>query len=184
MRTYLAARIIPEPNSGCWLWTGALQSAGYGHFKNGDHYKLAHRASYEEHRGAIPFGMVLDHLCRTPSCCNPDHLEAVTQAENLRRYTRTITKCRHGHELTPENIYRRPDKGTRGCRTCRRLAVSAHWQIQKAINAEKRRLQTRPPKILSEAHKTAIGAANKKRWAARKTERLALTHRNERGQFA
>ena len=46
---------------------------------------VAHRAIYEWKRGPIPDGMKLDHLCRNPSCVNPDHLEIVTQCENVRR---------------------------------------------------------------------------------------------------
>jgi len=45
----------------------------------------AHRAFYERYRGPIPDGLHLDHLCRNPPCVNPDHLEPVSNAENLRR---------------------------------------------------------------------------------------------------
>lgn len=56
----------------CLLWTGSLNNKGYG--KIGDRY--AHRVTYELARGPIPAGLELDHLCRTPACVNPDHLEA------------------------------------------------------------------------------------------------------------
>jgi hypothetical protein len=36
-------------------------------------------------KGDVPEDLVIDHKCRTPSCVNPDHLEPVTQGENLRR---------------------------------------------------------------------------------------------------
>ena len=73
--------VSPEPNSGCWLWTGA-DTRGYGALgKNG----LAHRVSFEMHVGPILPGLTLDHLCRTPACVNPAHLEPVTLAENVRR---------------------------------------------------------------------------------------------------
>ncbi len=75
-----ADKIMPEPNSGCWFWLGAL-SRGYGSLKNA----RAHRVAYEMTIGPIPEGLVIDHLCRVTSCVNPDHLEAVTQAENVRR---------------------------------------------------------------------------------------------------
>jgi hypothetical protein len=45
----------------------------------------AHRFAYLEFVGPIPDGLVLDHLCRNKKCVNPDHLEPVTNAENLRR---------------------------------------------------------------------------------------------------
>jgi hypothetical protein len=45
----------------------------------------AHRYFYEQHRGPIPDGLVIDHLCRVPACVNPEHLEATNQFENVRR---------------------------------------------------------------------------------------------------
>lgn len=72
--------------TGCWNWTGPLDRGGYGqlpHRVDGTH--RAHRAFYAERYGAIPAGLVIDHLCRNPRCVNPDHLEAVTNTENTRR---------------------------------------------------------------------------------------------------
>jgi hypothetical protein len=109
----------------CWIWNGAT-SAGYGHFHFGDTHVLAHRWSYEQAIGTIPNGLQLDHLCRTPACVNPDHLEPVTLAENVLRGISLSAKnarkthCKHGHELTPENTYVRPS-GFRNCRACRTL---------------------------------------------------------------
>lgn len=72
-------------NNGCWIYTERKDTLGYGvfYFKHVG-YK-AHRISYELVKGPIPKGLVIDHLCRIRSCINPDHLEAVTQAENVRR---------------------------------------------------------------------------------------------------
>ena len=78
-------RLIPEPNSGCWIWLGGISERGYGRvWWRGKHYP-AHRASYEASRGPIAAGMVIDHLCRVPGCVNPDHLDAVTQRTNILR---------------------------------------------------------------------------------------------------
>lgn len=66
----------------CWIWQLGKDSLGYGRGKNN---KLAHRNSYEQAHGPISSGLHLDHLCRTPSCVNPDHLEPVTNAVNTRR---------------------------------------------------------------------------------------------------
>ena len=68
--------------SGCWEWTGAVSSAGYGRLGASDY---AHRASHEEFVGPIPDGHEVDHLCRNRICINPAHLEAVTKRENLLR---------------------------------------------------------------------------------------------------
>jgi hypothetical protein len=49
--------------------------------------KRLHRHVYLELVGDIPEGMEIDHLCRFRPCVNPDHLEVVTRAENVRRAT-------------------------------------------------------------------------------------------------
>jgi hypothetical protein len=67
----------------CWLWTGAMLN-GYGKFWAGKTV-FAHRWSYERFIGPIPKGLHLDHLCRVPACVRPDHLEAVTNRENVLR---------------------------------------------------------------------------------------------------
>lgn len=128
----IATWATPEPNSGCWLWEGVQHRQGYGRVGFGGRLVLAHRLSYESHRGPVPEGLVLDHLCRNPACVNPDHLEPVTQAENMRRgqvtaaaAARTMARlaCRRGHPWTPENTYIAPKTGHRSCRICRQAAT-------------------------------------------------------------
>lgn len=70
---------------GCWIWVGAYYPRGYGQFYDGKGGSSAHRWSYKQFKGEIPEGLELDHLCRTPCCVNPDHLEPVTHLENMRR---------------------------------------------------------------------------------------------------
>lgn len=81
-------RIIIEPFTGCWLWTGALTAAGYGVFgkgRRGEGIWLAHRFSYLTFVGQIPDAKELDHLCHQRWCVNPYHLEAVTRFINAMR---------------------------------------------------------------------------------------------------
>jgi len=73
----------------CWLWQGALNDNGYGQFsitRDGKQCKtVAHSFMYQFIVGPIPDGLQLDHLCMVRACCNPLHLEPVTQSVNLRR---------------------------------------------------------------------------------------------------
>lgn len=77
----------------CHIWQGAKCPHGYGRVNIENRTRQAHRVAYERGVGPIPEGLVIDHLCRVPSCVNPDHLEAVTHWENLRRGNSTkLTK--------------------------------------------------------------------------------------------
>lgn len=117
---------IRDPATDCWLWTGMLDTAGYGRFYgdlNGKPVQMsAHRASYEFFRGPIPAGMQIDHLCRVRRCVNPAHFEVVTGGENTRRginFQRTKTHCPQGHPYEPWNL-RASKEGKRLCLTCNR----------------------------------------------------------------
>jgi hypothetical protein len=125
---------VPEPNTGCWLWTRG-QCRGYGVLKANGSQRTAYRLSYELLRGPVPAGFELDHLCRTPACVNPDHLEPVTHAENMRRgKIARKTHCKRGHPLSGENLKQYPGKTPkkRCCVICHRMHRAEWWSEQTA----------------------------------------------------
>jgi hypothetical protein len=129
-----AAKVRIEP-SGCWIWMGARNSRGYGLFTPVTvgprrYTSAAHRYSYSLLVGQIPDGLQIDHLCRVPSCVNPDHLEPVTPLENSRRGRKGVLYdfCIQGHEMTADNTLHHNTKAgqTRRCRRCQVLANRAY----------------------------------------------------------
>lgn len=130
------ARSMPEPNSGCWLWMGALTSDGYGRVLVGTRKIAAHRVAYEALVGPIPFGMTLDHRCRVRCCINPAHLEPVTNKINVLRGTGPTAKharathCAKGHPFEGDNLF--ISQNARRCRTCRR-AMNKRWLMRQSL---------------------------------------------------
>lgn len=119
--------------AGCWPWTGAV-TRGYGKYRD----QSAHHIAYEAMKGPVPAHLVLDHEChnrdltcpggegcRHRRCCNPAHLDAVTQRENVLRSPLTMphvnrakTRCPKDHPYDEGNTYQRAG-GRRECRICR-----------------------------------------------------------------
>lgn len=128
IRARIRSRIIEV--DGCWEWQGHIPSDGYGRIYLEGRQWLAHRASYTAFSGPIPDGLNMDHLCRNRRCVNPEHVEPVTQSENLKRSPLMNrqghkTHCPKGHEYSDENTERR--NGRRYCKTCER----ARWDVDR-----------------------------------------------------
>lgn len=75
----------------CWLWHGQHQQNNYGIFNDFHASPNAHRFSYMIHKGEIPDGMTVDHICEIRCCMNPDHMELKTQRENYKMIGRRDT---------------------------------------------------------------------------------------------
>lgn len=121
----LENKAIPEPNSGCWLWTAHARPAGYGVMWFAGKLHYAHRLAFEAWRGPIPDGCFVCHRCDNPSCINPDHLFAGTAAENTRDM---LAKGRAKTKLTQAQVelVRSTPRGAPRKGIARLLGVSPH----------------------------------------------------------
>lgn len=115
----------------CWPWKKGCSRDGYGSIKlrralPGQFHEGAHRLAWQlHHRLPLTRATVIRHSCDNPPCCNPKHLLAGTQRDNVRDMVLrgrvawgTATHCKRGHVLTPENIVQ--GRGYRRCRLCAR----------------------------------------------------------------
>jgi len=122
---------------GCWVRESSLIKGGYSVLSVDGKLVFAHRYAHEFWNGPIPDGFEVDHLCRQPACCNPEHLEAVTPRVNWERsQSRTRinalkAECLRGHPFDKENTYVDPSGG-RTCRACRRERNAAWKKARRA----------------------------------------------------
>lgn len=132
--------------NGCWRWLHCVDYHGYGRSSRDGRIMQAHRDVYARFRGPISDSLDLDHTCHNLDdscpggpclhrrCVNPEHLDPVTHAINLRRgkgptgANARKTACKYGHPFDDRNTYIR--QGRRDCRTCNR---------EKAANLRERR---------------------------------------------
>jgi len=136
----IRSKIRVSTETGCWEWTAAIGTVGYGKIVWEGRVVDSHRVVYGLLVGPIPDGLVIDHLCHTPECrdfadrtgcthrrCqNPEHMSTVTQRANVLRgmsapaMNARKTHCAAGHEYTSETMTL--DSGARRCKICRREA--------------------------------------------------------------
>ena len=102
----------------CWLWTGGTTSptSNYGVIGVNGGTKLAHRVSWELHRGPIPAGMQVCHHCDVPACVRPDHLFLGTQRDNM------LDREAKGRGMRALHWDNRPAKGER--HVCAKLTAA------------------------------------------------------------
>lgn len=110
---------------GCWEWRAGRFRNGYGKFRLGNRQVTAHRFMWVDTHGEPRQGLVIDHICENRTCVRPDHLQLLTNAQNIRRTTDRITRCPQGHEKTPEST-RINANGYRICIPCVREQGRKH----------------------------------------------------------
>lgn len=75
--------VMPEPNSGCWLWMGQVDRSGYGRRSNGSYdFRPTHKVFWEDRNGPVPGGLCVLHRCDVRCCVNPDHMFLGTKTDN------------------------------------------------------------------------------------------------------
>ena len=133
-------------NGTCWEWKYSLDTSGYGLFGYNKRLYKSHRFSFELFKGEIPQGYEIDHLCRNRICVNPEHLDAVTHHDNVKRgmtgklnnWEGKKTHCPKGHPLTIENIYhdRWIKYGKRTCVKCHRNYALINSKIKQLMRQD------------------------------------------------
>lgn len=119
---------VPGLKGMCHEWTGYIRPDGYGSLSYKGKPTRVHCYVWEVKHGPIPKGLVIDHQCRNPACCNLKHLRLVTRqvnsTENVQGATwqknASKTHCKRGHKFTEKNTYITP-AGSRRCQKCKRI---------------------------------------------------------------
>jgi len=141
-RAKIATRLLSHVTrkGNCLIWNGHINKKGYGMMSLNHQAFLVHRISYELFKGSIPKGLTVDHLCKNKACQNVDHMEAISNKDNILRGNNTAarnsrkTHCIRGHEFTPENIYKQHGN-MRMCRECTRISHHNSYLKRKQKNS-------------------------------------------------
>jgi len=114
----------------CIEWVGTKNKKGYGVLTlDGKQWK-AHRLAVILSGRRFQKGMVSDHICRNRGCINPNHIEIVTNVENVMRgesfavLNAKKTKCIKGHSYKKygKTTNRKGGKKWRYCGKCEKIA--------------------------------------------------------------
>ncbi len=131
-----------DTSGDCWIWTGALESNGYGSIRikvDGRWVSAkAHRVMWEHFHGPSPLRddgrrMVIDHMCNNRGCVRPSHLQRITNRDNILRGSWSgKTHCPQGHAYEPDNFYTDKRTGSAVCKTCAKCRSKANRQRRRS----------------------------------------------------
>src|SRR5690606_16894914 len=137
----LASRGVPDPRTGCLVWTGGTSGGNDGKGRWGQVYVqgrayYVHRLAYTLVHGEVPEGRVVKQMCGNRLCFEPEHLAALTQSDKRRLSEYSYPDhCPQGHLLQGANLVY-DTAGTRRCRRCRREQVAASKRRARARAAQ------------------------------------------------
>jgi len=151
-----------EKTDGCWLWTGSVNTRGYGHIRDeAGRLQMTHRVAYALTTGQwlAPY-VFLCHRCDTPRCVRPDHLfvgDHTSNAADMVAKGRSATGDQSSARLHPE---RRP----RGARNHGKLTAAQVRAIR--ANAVTRAMSTRAlARHLGVGHSTLQAVIHGRTWS-------------------
>lgn len=135
--------VSPEPNTGCWLWTGSVDHRGYGWLRVDGAATKAHRWIFAATNGPIPEGMFVCHRCDTPACVNPVHLflgsSAANVADMISKHRQAVGIRLPQHKMTEADVVEARRLHAAGGVSARSLARRfgiTHMPMQSLLNGK------------------------------------------------
>lgn len=115
----------------CWPWQGNTDKNGYPRFRMDGQHGSVTRAQAVLHGVELEADMFVVRVCGTPSCMNPEHLEATSDVNEYREEDSWVSGAEHhwsgrynnnGSKLTEEDVVEIRERVVEGGETQVRLA--------------------------------------------------------------